>query len=73
MFAVFCPSVGSRVLIWPSEIRSVTNTADGIRVHFDCACGCEGTWHTGADAVAAHGHPCMAPTPDRAPDLTTAA
>ena len=70
MFAVFCPSVGSEMLIWPSEIRSITNTPDGIVVHFDCGCGCEGTWRTGANA-AAHDHPCMAPTPER--DLTPTA
>jgi hypothetical protein len=60
VFAVFCPTVGSQVLIWSSEIRAVTNLEDGIRVQFECACGCEGVWHTGAKSVA-HDHPCMAP------------
>jgi hypothetical protein len=69
VFAVFCPSVGAQVLIWPSEIRSVTNAPDGIHVRFTCACGCEGTGHTGATA-AAHVHPCLASEP--APDLTAA-
>jgi hypothetical protein len=68
MFAVFCPSVGAKVLIWPSEIRELTNDADGIRVAFLCACGCEGTWRTGANAPA-HDHPGEA----RGADVTSAA
>lgn len=47
MFAVHCPSHGSRVLIFNSGVERVRNTERGIEVDYRCSCGQRGTWLTG--------------------------
>ena len=50
MFAVHCPSHGSRVLIFSSGVERVRNTERGIEVDYRCTCGQRGTWLTGRAA-----------------------
>jgi len=52
VFDIYCPTHGSRVLLWTSDIDAITNTADGIVVQYHCTCGHRGTWVTGARAPA---------------------
>lgn len=47
MFAVDCPTIGARALIFASQVRSVTNHDHGIDVAFRCVCGGSGTWRSG--------------------------
>jgi hypothetical protein len=47
MFAVYCPRHRSRVLLGHGAIQSVTNTADGVVVRWECHCGAVGTMRTG--------------------------
>lgn len=48
MFVFHCPRHQADVLIWPSDIDGIDNTADGIDVHFHCGCGMRGVLQTGA-------------------------
>lgn len=48
MFSFHCPWHDAVVLIWPSDIDGITNTADGIDVDFHCGCGFHGVLRTGA-------------------------
>lgn len=52
MFDTYCPTHGSRVLIWPSGIDAIENTDGGIMVHYHCTCGTAGVWRTGRLAEA---------------------
>lgn len=52
MFDNTCQVCCSRVLIFPSQITSLANTADGIVVTFTCWCGVEQTQVTGRAARA---------------------
>jgi hypothetical protein len=47
MFSVMCPVHGRRVLLWPSRICQIRNTAAGIEVHYRCTCGHRGVLHPG--------------------------
>jgi hypothetical protein len=47
MFDHHCTSCDKRQLIFPSQVASLTNTADGIVVRFSCWCGAEQTMTTG--------------------------
>jgi hypothetical protein len=47
MFDVFCPRHQRRVLLGPSAIETLENTAQGIVVHWRCRCGARGTEHFG--------------------------
>lgn len=47
MFDNNCQVCASRVLIFLSQVTSVTNTGDGIVVSFTCWCGTEQTRTTG--------------------------
>jgi hypothetical protein len=47
MFAVYCPRHRSRVLLGHGAIQSVTNTAAGVVVRWECDCGAVGTMRTG--------------------------
>ncbi|MPZ96779.1 MAG: hypothetical protein GEU96_18195 [Propionibacteriales bacterium] len=38
MFAIYCPTRGSNVLILPSDIIALRNTEHGTEVHLTCAC-----------------------------------
>lgn len=51
MFAVDCPAIGTRALIFASQVRSVANHDHGIDVAFRCVCGGSGTWRSGANAA----------------------
>ena len=53
MFDHNCTACGKRQLIFPSQVASVTNTADGIVVAFTCWCGADQTWVTGSRAASA--------------------
>jgi hypothetical protein len=48
MFSFWCPRQRANVLIWPSDIDGIVNTADGIHVQFHCGCGFRGVLRTGA-------------------------
>ncbi|PKH37168.1 hypothetical protein SAMN05192575_10191 [Nocardioides alpinus] len=50
MFDNFCQVCASRVLIFPSQVSSVANSADGIVVTFTCWCGTEQSQLTGRAA-----------------------
>ena len=47
MFDHKCTACGKRQLIFPTQVASMTNTADGIVVAFTCWCGADQTWVTG--------------------------
>jgi hypothetical protein len=47
MFDNNCQVCASRVLIFQSQVSSMTNTDHGIEVTFTCWCGTEQTWVTG--------------------------
>lgn len=47
MFDNFCQVCASRVLIFPSQVTSVTNTAEGITTTFTCWCDTVQTQVTG--------------------------
>ena len=51
MFDHNCTACGRRQLIFPSQVASMTNTADGIVVAFTCWCGADQTWVTGRRAT----------------------
>jgi hypothetical protein len=61
MFAVHCPVIGSRVLIFRSQLRGLTSHALGIDLTFRCGCGGTGVWRTGiraaGDRLVAHEAP----------------
>jgi hypothetical protein len=42
MFTFNCPTHGTKVLVWPSDIDGVVNGADGIGMVFHCSCGFRG-------------------------------
>jgi hypothetical protein len=44
MFEIYCPDCASRRIIFPSQIVTVANGADGVVVHFECWCGALRTW-----------------------------
>ena len=39
MFKVYCARHGTRVLLWPDNVRALRNLADGVRLHWRCTCG----------------------------------
>ncbi len=47
MFDNNCQVCAARVLIFPSQVTSLANTADGIKVSFTCWCGTEQSRITG--------------------------
>ncbi len=52
MFDNDCQVCATRVLVFPSQITSVSNTDRGILVTFICECGTEQTLVTGTKAPA---------------------
>ena len=52
MFDNNCQVCAKRVLIFPSQVTSLTNADDGIVVTFTCWCGTEQTLVTGKAARA---------------------
>ncbi len=58
MFAITCPTENVRTLVFPSDVRRLRNTPDGIVIDFVCSCGAAGTWVTGRgveERLVAHG------------------
>ena len=51
MLAVPCPVHDRTVLIWPSQLLEITNTAAGIEVSYRCHCGALAVWRTGRSAA----------------------
>lgn len=47
MFDSHCAACDQRQLIFPSQVTSLVNTADGIVIGFTCWCGAEQTMLTG--------------------------
>lgn len=47
MFAPYCESHESRILLPTSAITALVSTEDGIIAHFTCTCGAPGTWSAG--------------------------
>jgi hypothetical protein len=39
MLRAHCSSIGGETLIWPSDLRWLQNTVDGIIVRYRCTCG----------------------------------
>ena len=54
MFDHNCQVCAKRVLVFPSQIRSLTNTDHGIVVAFTCWCGTDQTQVTGKGARPLH-------------------
>ena len=50
MFAHHCTACNERLLIFPSQVDSILNTAAGIVVEFTCWCGDRQTVVTGSAA-----------------------
>jgi hypothetical protein len=50
MFSVLCPVRDHEVLLSTRQITAMTNTRHGIVVQFECACGADGVYLTGAAA-----------------------
>ncbi len=50
MFDHKCTACDKRQLIFPGQVTSLVNTADGIVVTHTCWCGAEQTWVTGKAA-----------------------
>ena len=50
MFSIFCPSLDHEVLLSTRQMTALTNTHHGIVVEFECACGADGVYLTGASA-----------------------
>jgi hypothetical protein len=60
MFDNNCQVCAKRVLIFPSQVTSLTNTDHGIEVAFTCWCGTEQTRVTGKRAGRPRPHPVAA-------------
>jgi hypothetical protein len=52
MFSIFCPALDHEVLLSTRQMTAMTNTHRGIVVEFECACGADGVYLTGASAPA---------------------
>ncbi len=50
MFSIFCPVLDHEVLLSTRQVTAMTNTRRGIVVEFECACGADGVYLTGAAA-----------------------
>jgi hypothetical protein len=47
MFAIYCPTHQSRVLLGTRSIEALVNTDEGVVVHWRCRCGTQGALLTG--------------------------
>jgi hypothetical protein len=60
MFSVTCPCLDHEVLVSYRQISALTNSARGIVLDFECPCGAQATYLTGAAArttgLIYHGH-----------------
>ena len=50
MFSIFCPALDHEVLLSTRQMTAMTNTHRGIVVEFECVCGADGVYLTGASA-----------------------
>ena len=50
MFSIFCPALDHEVLLSTRQMTAMTNTRHGIVVEFECVCGADGVYLTGAEA-----------------------
>jgi hypothetical protein len=53
MFAPYCPSHGSRVLLFEENIERIVRTGDGLQIAYRCNCGYQGLWCPGNPLSAA--------------------
>ena len=60
MFANNCEVCAKRVLVFPSQVTSLTNTDHGVVVTFTCWCGTEQTHVTGNRARSRRAAPVAA-------------
>ena len=44
MFAPYCPTHRSRVLLFTDNIDAIAKGENGLIVRFHCTCGYQGTW-----------------------------
>lgn len=51
MFAIYCPELSSRVIVFMSQVQGITNHDKGIDVSFRCPCGAVGVWRSGIRAA----------------------
>lgn len=63
MFAAFCPTHDSRILMTRRNVLSFWNGPDGPVIRWKCSCGHEGF----LDAAGSHADPAPVPDPDAAP------
>jgi hypothetical protein len=53
MFANVCTECGNHDLVFPDQIRSLRQTADGFDVRYVCSCGAPALWQVKRDNVRA--------------------
>ena len=53
MYAVYCPTHESQVLLGSRSIMQIENTAHGIDLHWQCHCGTRGVEHLGERSASA--------------------
>jgi len=52
MFSIFCPTLDHEFLLSTRRITAMTNTRHGIVVEFECVCGADGVYLSGAAAAS---------------------
>lgn len=72
MFEEYCPTHDSRVLLSPSRIAAIHNSADGVVVTWRCWCGHVGRSVRGRGPSAAVASSAAAPASTPAPASTCA-
>ena len=55
MFSIFCPDLDHEVLLSTRRVTAMTNTHHGVVVEFECPCGADGVYLTGASAPSGGG------------------
>ncbi len=53
MFAPYCPTHGSRVLLFDDNIERIVRTSNGLQIAYRCNCGYQGLWCPGDSGPAA--------------------
>lgn len=53
MFAPYCPTHGSRVLLFEENIERIVRTGTGLQIAYVCNCGYQGLWCPGNSRTAA--------------------
>ncbi len=44
MFAPYCPTHNSQVLLFTENIDAIEKGEEGLSIRFHCTCGYQGTW-----------------------------